>query len=132
MKRFFILLLVLLSILLFNCQSTASKNLTHLTPDEFKSSINNDSIQLIDIRKPSEYATGHIPKAVNINYFSDDFFSIINKLNKEKPIYIYCRSGKRSAKSAFQFKKAGFNKIHNLQGGLLSWESRGFDILIKD
>ena len=66
MKKFLIHICLLLSVLVFNCQTTTNKNVTRLTPEEFQSSINNDSIQLIDVRKPSEFVTGHIPNAVNM------------------------------------------------------------------
>lgn len=121
-----------MSALFFNCLASTNTNVIQLIPVEFKSSINNDAVQLIDVRKPSEYAAGHIVNSVNINFLSDYFTSNIGKLNKEKPVYIYCRSGKRSNKSAIEFKKAGFTKIYNLKGGILNWESQGFDIQIKN
>ena len=132
MKRLLKLILILLSALFINCLASTNTNVIQLIPVEFKSSINNDAVQLIDVRKPSEYAAGHIVNSVNINFLSDYFTSNIGKLNKEKPVYIYCRSGKRSNKSAIEFKKAGFTKIYNLKGGILNWESQGFDIQIKN
>ncbi|GAA4886065.1 rhodanese-like domain-containing protein [Flaviramulus aquimarinus] len=115
----------MLNVFIFNCQTTINKSITHHTPEEFQSFLTNDSIQLIDVRKPSEYSVGHISNAVNINFLSENFISNINKLNKEKPVYIYCHSGMRSAKSAIQFKKAGFVKIYELEGGIVNWEARG-------
>lgn len=132
MKRVLIFGCLLFSVLVFNCQTNTNKNVTQLAPDQFQLSINNDSIQLIDVRKPSEYITGHIHNAVNINFLADDFASNINKLNKQKPVYIYCRSGKRSGKSVIEFQKSGFTKIYNLEGGLLNWESKNFDIIVKN
>ncbi|WP_298555128.1 rhodanese-like domain-containing protein [uncultured Algibacter sp.] len=132
MKHFLIFTFILLNILFFSCHTSTNKNVTNLSPEELKQIlINNDSIQLVDVRKPTEYVAGHIPKAISINYFSNDFAKSIGKLNNKKPVYIYCRSGKRSGKSVIEFKKAGFTKIYNLKGGILNWQSKGFDIQIK-
>ena len=131
MKRFLIHICLLLSVLVFNCQTKTNKNVARLSPEEFQLFINNDSIQLIDVRKPSEFVTGHIPNAVNIDFLSEDFASNIIKLNKEKPVYIYCRSGKRSNESVIEFEKAGFTKIYDLEGGVLNWKSKGLETVTK-
>ncbi|GAA4931816.1 rhodanese-like domain-containing protein [Algibacter agarivorans] len=131
MKRFLIHICLLLSVLTFNCQNTTNTKATRLTSEEFQLSINNDSILLIDVRKPSEYIAGHIANAVNIDFLSEDFSSNISKLNKKKPVYIYCRSGKRSNESIIEFEKAGFSKIYDLEGGILKWESKGLETVTK-
>ena len=78
-------------------------------------------IQLIDIRTPAEYSGGYIKGAVNINFFDRNFMDQMSKLNKEKEIYIYCRSGNRTGKAASRLKDQGFSKIYDLQGGILNW-----------
>lgn len=127
MKRFFIFICSLLSFSVFNCQSPSDKNVTQLSPKEFQSFLSND-IQLIDIRTGREFNAEHINNAQNINFLSEDFSNTINKLNKEEPVFIYCRSGKRSGKSVAKFEKAGFTKIYELKGGILNWKSEGFKI----
>lgn len=97
--------------------------LKHLNPKEFQSLIVLEEVQLIDVRKPEEFSEGHIPNAINIDYFSDDFVSSIDMLDTKKPVYIYCRSGKRSGKSVTHFKEIGFSEIYNLEGGILNWQS---------
>ena len=49
----------------------------------------------------------------------------IRKLDKNEPIYLYCRSGKRSAKAAQILKEMGFKEIYDMEGGFLNWESQG-------
>lgn len=107
-------------------QEASSKNLTNLSPEEFQMTLNSNTVQLIDVRTPKEFNSGHIPTAVNADFFSDDFSKMINKFDKEAPVYIYCRSGKRSGKSVDEFQKAGFTKIYNLEGGFLNWKSKGY------
>jgi len=87
------------------------------------------TIQLIDVRTPEEYAEGYIKHAKNINVFDDNFIALIYKLDKEKPVYVYCRSGKRSADASEQLEKAGFTKIYDLDGGIVKWKDEGKEII---
>lgn len=91
------------------------------TTDEFRAATEKDNIQLIDVRTPKEYAEGHLKNAENINFYDDDFLQQMEKLDKEKPVYIYCRSGGRSGKAAKQLAEEGFTKIYDLDGGILKW-----------
>ncbi|WP_445732392.1 rhodanese-like domain-containing protein [Mariniflexile sp.] len=87
-----------------------------------------DSVQLIDVRTPQEYKEGHLRNAKNIDFLSSSFSKDINVLDKQKPVFIYCRSGKRSTKSVKEFLDAGFTEIYNLEGGILQWEAQGLNI----
>lgn len=86
-------------------------------------------IQLIDIRTPREFKSGYIKGAVNINFFDSDFTGQMLKLNKEKEIYIYCRSGNRTGKAANKLKDQGFTKIYDLQGGILNWNRNNLEVI---
>ncbi len=82
------------------------------------------SPQIIDIRTPREYAAGHIKGAILINYYDPHFAENLEKagLDKFQPVYIYCRSGHRSANAIAIFKKLGFRHIVNLVYGLNEWK----------
>jgi len=86
-------------------------------------------IQLIDVRTPKEYSEGHLKGAVNINFHDDDFIVQMSKLDKDKEIYIYCRSGSRSGRAASKLKEQGFTKIFDLQGGIKNWNAKGLEIV---
>ncbi|MCF6297896.1 MAG: rhodanese-like domain-containing protein [Flavobacteriaceae bacterium] len=86
-------------------------------------------IQLIDVRTPKEYNLGHIKGAKNINFFDENFVAQMSKLDKDKHLYIYCRSGKRSGKSAKKLETAGFTKIYDLQGGFKNWSGSNLEIV---
>ena len=73
-------------------QTVSQEGLTHVDSKEFQLLIEREDVQLIDVRKPEEFSQGHIPNAINIDYLSDDFVASINKLNPQKPVYIYCHS----------------------------------------
>ncbi len=89
----------------------------------------NDGIQLVDVRTPEEFASGHLENAVNINFYSDDFKDRINELDKEKEVYLYCRSGGRSAKAAKDLEAMGFKKVYDLEGGILKWQKKNLKII---
>lgn len=90
--------------------------------DDFKYSILQKNVQLIDVRTPKEYRSGHISKAVNIDVFQQSSFRpAVEKLDKNKPVYLYCRSGNRSQKAARILSDMGFDEIYDLKGGYMSW-----------
>ena len=83
----------------------------------------NSQLQLVDVRTPKEYSEGYIGKAKNINFFDDDFTTQMSKkIDKNKPVVLYCRSGRRSANAALKLKDLGFKQIYDLNGGILSWK----------
>lgn len=122
---------MLLCIVLVSCDWYSSSDSIKLEPKAFDIEITNN-VQLVDVRTPKEFAQGHIKNALNINYFSENFADSLQLLDKDKPVYIYCRSGKRSGKSISKFKEAGFNTIYELDGGLLNWRSGGLKTITTD
>ena len=55
-----------------------------------------NTVQLVDVRTPQEWGTGHIDGALHIDWFDDDFKVRVAKLDKEKPVRLYCAAGGRS------------------------------------
>lgn len=112
-----------------SAQSKQTEVVKNIEPIELNAILaSNSKVQLVDVRTPSEFNTGHINKALNINYYDRDFSQQISKLDKSKPIYVYCRSGVRSKYSSEILKKLGFKKIYNLKGGILSWSSQNLPL----
>jgi rhodanese-related sulfurtransferase len=128
MKRFWLYTWLIFSVSIFSCQTASNKNITVVSVEEFNTFLNDKTVQLIDVRTPKEYEVEHIENAINIDFLDEDFSKKINKLNKEKPVYIYCRSGRRSGNSSSIFLKAGFPHIYDLEGGILNWKSEGFNL----
>ena len=93
-----------------------------LEPTDFKSAIADSNVQLLDVRTLEEYEEGHIENATRIDFNSEDFKANVQKLDKSKPVYLYCRSGGRSAKASALMAELGFTEIYDLQGGFLAWE----------
>ncbi len=76
---------------------------------------------LVDVRTPEEFSQGAIAGAKNISVTSFNFPLEITKLDKEKPVLIYCKSGSRSARAAVAMKALGFDQIYELKGGYMAW-----------
>ncbi|BAO55057.1 rhodanese-like domain-containing protein [Nonlabens marinus] len=112
--------LVFLSIATLNAQE--NRILKVLTVTEFKAAIENDDVQLIDVRTRKEFEEGAIKNARNIDYFEEEKFKAqFEKLDKTKPVFLYCRSGNRSNKAANRLLDMGFEKIYDLKGGFMAW-----------
>lgn len=107
---------------LFNFSSRYSDKINILDASTFKGHLKEKNIQLIDVRTPREFVDGHIANARNFDYFNQSRFKEeIEKLDKTKPVYLYCRSGNRSQKAAKMLVDSGFEKIYDLKGGFMLW-----------
>ena len=87
---------------------------------------------ILDVRTPEEVSEGYINNASTINLYDEDFNAKINLIQKDKQIYVYCKSGGRSSEAAELLKKNGFSKVYNLKGGISEWENKGFPIVKPD
>lgn len=118
MKAFFSL--VLFCTLGFFAQAQSGGIVNQDVPT-FKKTIQSSKVQLVDVRTAAEYNAGNIKGAKNIDVQGDQFKTLAAKLDKKRPVAVYCRSGMRSAKAASILKEMGFKKIYNLDGGYLAW-----------
>lgn len=119
--------LICLFLSFISCKSQEKKvdDFINVKVVEFQQLISKKNTQLVDVRTPNEYEKAHIKNAILINFFDKDFKEQSSKkLNKNKPVYLYCRSGGRSAKAAKIYKEAGFTKVYNLIGGFKSWSTK--------
>ena len=78
---------------------------------------------LLDVRTSGEFGGGHLPKARNIDFRSEAFGQEVDKLDKSKPVLIYCLSGGRSAQAAELMRSKGF-QVTELKGGYLKWTTK--------
>jgi rhodanese-related sulfurtransferase len=99
-----------------------SSDIKLVTADEMKQIIELEDVQVVDVRTASEFEAIHVKSAQNIDFNSPTFDKDIQKLDKLKPVVLYCKGGGRSAKCAKKLKDAGFEKIYDLEGGLSKWE----------
>lgn len=127
------LLILLTSLAMVNCtsqkQETSADEALLLEPAAFEQKIQEqvDAI-VLDVRTAEEFQTGKVPNAVNIDFNNPAFKSIINGQNKEKPYFVYCAKGGRSAKAVDMMKELGFKNVYDLKGGISAWKDAGLAI----
>lgn len=125
-----IVLLLLMSFFLSCKENPKSDEINIISIEEFREAINNEnSIQLVDVRTLEEYQAGHLKNAKNICVTEDDFQEKAQQLNKNEPIYLYCRSGKRSARAAEILKEMGFTEIYDMDGGFINWQENQYEYI---
>lgn len=96
----------------------------------FATAIAQNNVQLIDVRTGPEYAEGHLENARLIDWKnSNNFKKAVEKLDKDKPIYVYCRSGRRSIDAGNYLVNHGFKHVFNLEGGIQLWQAKGKKII---
>ncbi|MDV7140907.1 rhodanese-like domain-containing protein [Maribacter sp. TH_r10] len=82
-----------------------------------------DNAFILDVRTPAEFQQGFIPEATNIDiYLGQKFVEEVEKLDKTKNYYVYCRSGARSGQACNIMNSLGIEKAYNLQGGIMAWQ----------
>jgi len=95
----------------------------HINQQEWQELINNDSDAVIlDVRTAEEQAMGIIPEAICIDiYNTEEFIDELEKLDKTKNYYVYCKAGGRSANACQIMDQMGFAQTYNLLGGVSLW-----------
>jgi rhodanese-related sulfurtransferase len=133
MNKLFLFLIMMVN--LAACQEPQSKGTDEsgkqnqtsavLEPKEFLAKFKaTKDAQLLDVRTPEEVAEGALEAAQNINFYDSDFKDKLSKLDKNKPVFVYCRSGGRSGKCAQMCKDMGFKEIYDMKGGWQNYSSQ--------
>lgn len=85
---------------------------------------NNPDFVIIDARTPEEYSLGHIENAHLLNAQAEDFENKLEKMDKEKKYFVYCKAGRRGNKVVNFMKQHGYKEVHNIAGGIDKWKSK--------
>jgi len=128
MKNITLIVLFVVALSSWNCKNEVASEIKVVSTEEMQTILKMDEVQLVDVRTPEEFSEGYIKNAQNIDFHSPTFAQDILKLDKEKPVMLYCHSGGRSAKCAQKLKDAGFKKIYDLEGGISTWKHEGLPI----
>ena len=125
-----ILTTLLVSFLMFSCNA---QNKISLTAEEFEKAISDkDAVQVLDVRTPGEYYSGHISNALLADWNNKaEFNRRIEFIDKDKPVYVYCLAGGRSAAAAAQLRKSGYEKVYELAGGTNAWKAANKPLIGK-
>ncbi len=115
---------LLLALTCCNAQSGGTVDVPTLKAELVKG-----NVQLVDVRTPQEWSTGHIDGALHIDWFSDDFKSRVAKLDKESPVRLYCAAGGRSEEAREMLRGMGFKNVLDLDGGMSAWKKAGAPVV---
>ena len=124
MKNLAYLISAMFLVLLASCQQKPL-NIENISIDQLEAQFSNGEGVLLDVRTPQEVAQGYIPNATVINYYDSDFAQKVSMIQKNQPVYVYCRSGGRSKSAARVLSKQGQAKVYNLNGGFSTWKKAG-------
>lgn len=91
--------------------------------DSIKSIVKNDNALLIDVRRPSEYADGHIPKAINIPL--QTLTKNLDQIPKDRPVVLYCTTGYRTAMGVMSLQMLGYSNVRGFPPSIQGWKIAG-------
>lgn len=134
MKTLFSFTLLFTILFSISCSNGQNSNQNfNLDTQSFQKALESQyDVNIIDVRTPGEFSQGHIQNALNINWNGNDFESETAKIDKSKPIYVYCLSGGRSAAAASFLRNNGFSEVYELIGGLMSWRKSNLPLTTEN
>lgn len=97
----------------------------HLAASDFSTTMKHPGTIVLDVRTPTEFASGHLPQAQNIDIEAADFATRIAALDKNATYAVYCRSGNRSGTALELMTAADFSHVYDLTGGIVAWQNMG-------
>ncbi|NEV63423.1 rhodanese-like domain-containing protein [Thiorhodococcus minor] len=124
----FLALVVVLGLLTYNLIVGSKGSVGPLEATEL---VNHRDAVVIDVRPAADFTKGHIINALNLpmNGFKNQM-ATLGKY-KGRPIIVNCRSGSQSSVACSQLRKAGFEEVYNLQGGIMAWEAASLPLTRK-
>lgn len=129
MKRLFLFMSLAMALFFVSCKDkSVAEEVKVISVEEVREAMGNGEFQLIDVRTIEEFGEGHLKNAKNICVTDDDFKEKVAKLNRNEPVYLYCRSGKRSARAGEILREMGFTEIYDMDGGILKWNEEDFEL----
>ncbi|MBL7950366.1 MAG: rhodanese-like domain-containing protein [Flavobacteriales bacterium] len=121
--RHLAILPVLVLLLSLSCCQAQTGNMVDVPT--LQAELAKGDLQLVDVRTPQEWSTGHIEGARHIDWFSDDFKAEVGKLDRKKPVRLYCAAGGRSEEARELLREMGFTDVLDLDGGMGAWKKAG-------
>ncbi len=105
--------------------SAATPGVRLVTVDDAERLAADPAVTVIDIRTPEEFASGHLDRSAEIDFYSPTFNSQLEQLDRNGRYLIYCRSGNRSGKARALMTDLGFTDVADMDGGVLAWTAAG-------
>ncbi len=125
-----VLNLIILIASFFLTISSNAQIVRDVSAQEFKRLIDTEQGIILDVRTPKEFALGQIENASSLNFYDTDFESKLKLIQKSETLYVYCRSGGRSAKAAEILINLGQFEVYNLVGGMGAWQRANYPVIV--
>ena len=106
--------------------SGGSENTDTVELEDFARAVHSGEIEVVDVREPHEFASGHVPGAVNMPLSSFD----PAKLPNDKPVVLICQAGGRSRTALGKVRAAGRQDVRHYAGGTNGWRAAGGDVTV--
>jgi len=103
---------------------------TNINVQQGKEMIDRGEVFILDVRRPDEYALGHIKNSTLLavqDIPANELDIKLKELPKDGSILVYCRSGSRSVAASTILAGNGFSKVYNMQGGITEWINAGYE-----
>ncbi|MGC9452932.1 MAG: thioredoxin domain-containing protein [Oceanipulchritudo sp.] len=124
--------LLLLQTLLFSTVGTSTTvDIVDLDSVAFAKQLRSQSGTLLDVRRASEFAGGHLPGAGQLDYYMNSFHEQLLLLPRDQPIYLYCNTGWRSRRAAKILAQNGYSRVYNLENGIMDWQAEDLPVVIE-
>jgi len=121
------LIIFLISFAVYSCKNVSANEIKVVTVEEMNTQLQYGDVQVVDLQPEVEYNKSHLVNAANIIY-DKDFRKKLDKLDKTKPIAIYCTTGTVSPEAARILNEAGFKNIYVLDGGIKKWMAENREV----
>ena len=120
-----IVLLILGVVLMFGLSACGEPGYTNIDNDELREMLENeDDYQFVDVRTLEEFYDSRVPGfTINIDFYQlEDKYSMLDNLDKDKPVVVMCNSGNRSVSASNIMLEEGFTEVYNLTDGIQGWD----------
>ncbi|MBE9490542.1 MAG: rhodanese-like domain-containing protein [Bacteroidetes bacterium] len=128
MNRYLVILLIVTTVFSYSCMDKAESEIQVVTAEEMQEFSEINDVKLVDVSIAESQNEALLKNTQNIDYLSPNFDKEINKLDKSKPVIVYCKSGNDSVKCIEKMEDAGFVKIYDVDKSIAKWKFIGSDI----
>lgn len=103
-----------------------------LNASELKNALEKEKdFVLVDVRTPDEYKAGHLSRSLLVPLDTIDRNAENVLTDKDKKLFVYCRTGRRSAEAVGKLRSMGYTNVYDVSGGITAWQASGYPIISK-
>ncbi|MFN8775664.1 MAG: rhodanese-like domain-containing protein [Flavobacteriales bacterium] len=122
-------LVFLMGVLPAGAQTQPPGDFADYQPVEFSKQMKEAGAIILDVRTPGEVSQGKIAGSVHLDWNQPSFRTLVSKIDRNAPVYVYCAAGGRSASAKKALMEMGFREVHDLLGGMDAWKKAGLQVV---